>query len=106
MATQSEEKRLHIPPGLRPYFQEYDLASLDIQQHADLIIQRTLEYGTWDEIRWLFKTYGMKRVRAFVRERGERWLSPVTFNYWRRLLEIEHWQRSPFPTQREEVWQW
>jgi len=43
----------HIPSGLRPHFQEYDLSSLDLDRDADLIIQRTLEYGTWDEIRWL-----------------------------------------------------
>ena len=41
----------HIPSGLRPHFQEYDLQSLDLDRDADLINQRTLEYGVWDEIR-------------------------------------------------------
>jgi hypothetical protein len=94
----------NIPRGLRPHFQEYNVDSLVLDRDADLIIQRTLEHGTWDEVRWLFGIYGGPRIRTFVRERGERWLSRVTFNYWRKLLEIDEWRRSPFPTPREEVW--
>jgi len=93
-----------IPGGLRPYFQEYDPEALDLERDANLIIQRTLEYGTWEEIRWLYGVYGASRLRSFVQERGERLLSAVTFNYWRRLLGIEEWRRSPFPTARREVW--
>jgi hypothetical protein len=93
-----------IPDGLQPYFQEYDLARLELEADADLIIQRTLEFGTWDEVRWLFLTYGKRRICLFLRKRGERWLSPVTFNYWRRLLRVRNWQSSPFPTAKGELW--
>ena len=93
-----------IPDYLQPYFQEYDARSLDLIRDANLIIQRTLEFGNWEEIRWLFQFYGPKRIRAFLRKRGERWLNPVTFQYWRKLLRIRKWQRSPFPTNRGEIW--
>jgi len=93
-----------IPAGLTPYFHEYDPQTLDVDRDADLILQRTLEYGTWEEIRWLFGFYGGSRVRSFVQERGERWLCRVTFSYWRKLLEIGEWRRSPFPTAKGEVW--
>ena len=93
-----------IPSGLRLCFQEYDPQTLDLDRDATLIIQRTLEYGTWEEVRWLFATYGGPRISTFVRERGERLLSRVTFNYWRKLLGIRQWRRSPFPTSQEEVW--
>ena len=69
-----------IPSGLRLHFQEYDLQNLDLDRDADLIIQRALEYGAWDEIRWLVVSYGADHVRTFVRVRGERMLSRVTFN--------------------------
>ena len=93
-----------IPSGLKPYFQEYDIARLDITRDANLIIQRVLEFGTWDEIRWLFEIYRSKRIRLFLRERGERLLKPVTFNYWRKLLDIRRWRKSPFPTAKGELW--
>jgi hypothetical protein len=94
----------HIPTGLKPYFQEYDITRLDMIRDANLIIQRTLEFGTWDEIRWLFKTYRSKRIRLFLREHGERMLKPVTFNYWRKLMGIRRWKKSPFPTPKGELW--
>ena len=93
-----------IPIGLKPYFQEYDIARLNITRDANLIIQRVLEFGTWDELRWLFETYRSKRIRLFLRERGERLLKPVTFTYWRKLLDIRRWRKSPFPTAKGELW--
>lgn len=93
-----------IPEGLWPYFQEYDLAQLNLERDADLIIQRALEFGTWDEVRWLFATFGRQLIGSFLRKRGERLLSPVTFNYWRRLLGIRNWRASLFPTAKGELW--
>ena len=93
-----------IPIGLKPYFQEYDIAKLNITRDANLIIQRVLEFGTWDEIRWLFEIYRSKRIRLFLRTYGERWLKPVTFHYWRKLLGIRRWKKSPFPTAKGELW--
>jgi hypothetical protein len=93
-----------IPEGLWSHFQEYDPAQLNLERDADLIIQRALEFGTWDEVRWLFATFGRQRIGSFLRKRGERLLSPATFNYWRRLLGIRNWQASPFPTAKGELW--
>ncbi len=69
-----------IPEGLRLYFQESDFDALDLQPNVNLVIQRTLDFGNWDEIRWLFRVYGAKRVQTFLRLYGERLLSPVSFN--------------------------
>jgi hypothetical protein len=91
-----------IPLSLRPHFQEYDLADLRIRRDANLIIQRTLEYGTWEEVRWLFQVYTRQRIQRFLREHGERWLKPVTFNYWRKFLGVRRWQPAPFG--KGDVW--
>jgi hypothetical protein len=93
-----------IPAGLQSHFQEYDPSQLDFKRDANLIIQRALEFGTWDEIRWLFKTYGIRRIRLFLRAHGQRGLKPVTFHYWRKLLGIRKWESSPFPTSKGELW--
>jgi len=94
----------NIPAGLHPYFQEYDVLALDLQRDANLIIQRTLEFGTWEEVRWVFRTLGSKRVRLFLRQYGERWLKPANFQYWRKLLHIRKWRHSPFPTIKGGAW--
>jgi hypothetical protein len=93
-----------IPVGLGPHFQEYDTSQLNLESDANLIIQRALEFGTWDDLRWLLGLYGVKRIRTFLRERGQRSLKPVTFHYWRKLLGIRKWRSSPFPTTKGEVW--
>jgi hypothetical protein len=101
----SESETNHqIPDGLRSQFQEYDPSFLDLEKDADLIIQRTLEYGGWDEVRWLFASYSGQRIRLFLRQRGERLLSPVTFHYWRKLLKVNRWRHSPFQTPKGELW--
>jgi hypothetical protein len=93
-----------IPEQLKAYFQEYDTDQFDFKRDANLVIQRTLEFGTWEEIRWLFQLYGASRIRLFVRKQGDRWLKPISFNYWRKLFRIRRWSTSPLPTAKEEVW--
>lgn len=93
-----------IPAGLKPHFQEYDFSDLQLERDADLIIQRALDFGTWEEVRWLFQVYGKQRIGKFLRQHGERWLDPVAFHYWRKLLGIRKWRRSPFPTHKSELW--
>lgn len=93
-----------IPVSLHPYFKEYDILSLDLNKDATLIISRTLEFGDWNDVTWLYRKYKPHRIRVFLRQHGERLLRPVTFNYWRKLMRIHKWRTSPFPTPRAEVW--
>ena len=102
--SQTEPNNPELPTGLKPFFQEYDFPSLDIKNHANLIIARTLEYGMWEEVQWLFSVYGYDRIRGYVRKFGERGLNPVTFNYWRKLLKIRRWRRSQFPIPKGVLW--
>lgn len=97
-------KRARIPKRLAPFFQEYDLKKLNLEQDANLVIQRTLEYGTSRETQWLFRVYDTTRIKQFVRELGERGLSKAKFNYWRTSLRVRKWHRSPFVVARESVW--
>jgi len=104
MRMQRTSSSHQIPAALKPYFQEYDIARLDVTRDANLIIQRVLEFGTWEEIRWLFEMYRSKRIRLYLRKYGERGLKPVTFNYWCKLLDVRRRKRSPFPATSGELW--
>lgn len=97
-------KGARIPKRLGPYFQEYDFKTLNLERDANIIMQRTLEFGTIQEIQWLFRVYGKARVKQFVRELGERGLSRRGFNYWKLLLGVRTWRKSPFPVLREQLW--
>lgn len=88
------------------YFQEYDFSSLDIEKDADLIIGRALEYGTREELKWLFKTYGSKKIKEFVRTRGYRSLSKRGFNYWRIVLRIRRYQKPSWLKDKHLLWRY
>jgi hypothetical protein len=94
-----------IPVSLAPYFQEYDLADLDISEDAHLIIGRVLEQGNRQELRWLFRSYGEARVKQFVSEYGFRALSKRSFNFWRTVLKVRKFKRpSWLPPSKSPTW--
>ncbi len=61
---------------------------MDSEHHAAMIIERVLERGTWDEVRWLFTCYGERRVAEWVQRHGFRLLSKRSFALWRLVLDI------------------
>lgn len=95
-----------IPKTTAPYFQEYELSTLDIKKDAELIIGRTLEFGTREELKWLFMTYGSQKIKEFVRTRGYRVLSERGFNYWRTVLKIRRYEKPDFLSDKYLFWRY
>ena len=93
-----------IPPSLAICFAEYRLEALDLERDAVLIIERTLEDGTRAELRWLFASYGLPRIRDVVRRMGFRKLSKRAFAFWRLVLGVEEYVRPPWLTDRSALW--
>lgn len=67
---QVAQSQIRIPVTLKPFFQDVEFESLDLDRHAPTIIERTLSDGNVQEIRWLFAHYGVERIRDWVRRRG------------------------------------
>ncbi len=59
-----------IPRDLQFAFQEYDIETLDPDEHAFTVIERTLSYGNRGELRWLFERYGAQRLADWVQKWG------------------------------------
>ena len=77
-----------IPASLAPFFQEYNLEQLDRERSAGTIMERTLQYGDREEIRWLFTCYSQDRIRAWVQKWGQMALPEPHLTFWRLVLEI------------------
>ncbi len=77
-----------IPSTLAPFFQEYNLENLRIQQDASTIIERTLRFGTRSELRWLFSTYSLEQVSRWVQKWGGFGLPEPHLSFWRLILDI------------------
>ena len=105
MFIQMHNKNLKIPDSLSRLFQEYQFEEMDIHTHSNTIIERTLENGTWEELYWLFHTFGIKQIAEYLSEFGHRRLSKITFNYWQTLLQVKSYKISPWQKIRDDVWQ-
>ncbi len=77
-----------IAPSLTPFFQEYDLEQLSLENSAATIIERTLQFGNREEIRWLFSCYPRQRIREWVQRWGNLALPEPHLTFWRLILDI------------------
>ena len=59
-----------IPVNLRPYFQEYILEDLDPVRDSFTVIERTLAWGDIAKLRWLFRLFGIERLRHWIQQYG------------------------------------
>lgn len=78
-----------IPRSLAPFFQEYDLADLDLRRSASTIIERVLQYGDRTELRWLFQVYPQGQIKAWVGQWGKYALPEPHLTFWKLVLDLE-----------------
>ena len=78
-----------IPRSLAPFLQEYNLEDLAPQRAKATLIERTLRYGSREELRWLFRLYGEEAIAAWVRDWGRYALPPAQLAFWRLVLGLE-----------------
>jgi hypothetical protein len=77
-----------LSPDLEWLFPEYDFEAMGFESHQNIIIERILEKGNWDQARWLFNVYGKETVSQWVRKHGFRLLSKRSFALWKLTLDI------------------
>jgi hypothetical protein len=77
-----------IPLSLRPFFQEYILENLEPDRDAFTVIERTLAWGGIRELNWLFRHYGVSRLRSFVQKYGVRLLPRRRRKYWALYFDL------------------
>lgn len=87
MVTDSDKQMLL---KYRSLFWDVNIDTIDIENHADYVIERFLEYGTMESIRWLRATYGDERIKHYILHRGYKTLSNKTLNFWKLLLKLEN----------------
>jgi len=78
-----------IPSTLAPFLQEYNLAQLDVQTSASLLIERSLQFGNRAELHWLFAQYPRQQIVNWIRRFGKDRLPPPHLDFWRIVLEIK-----------------
>lgn len=78
-----------IPKAIRPLLWDTDAETLDPGQHPEYVLERVLERGSPEAVRWARDLFGDERIRGFLRADGSRRLSPRTLNYWALRFGVE-----------------
>lgn len=79
---------MSLPPALRELFHNVNPDSVDPQRDAGLVIRTVLASGTWEQVLWVVRRYGVARVREVVRAdvEGLRTLPEPTRALWTLIL--------------------
>lgn len=82
-------KKNKLPAHVARTLWSYDLKTVNIKRDKHTIITSALNYGNWESVKWLKKTYGMRSISNVVKnpDRGV-WLKDV-LNYWCTMLQIK-----------------
>lgn len=95
-----------FPPDMEWLFPEYDFETIDIETHAGIIIERVLDRGSWDQLRWLFKTYSEEQIADWVAKHGFRLLSKGSFYLWRAALNIHEFTTLDWSSEARSLKVW
>jgi hypothetical protein len=78
-------------------FWESDPRRIDAERDADYVLARVLEFGRGQDVHWLTRRYGLRRIHHFLATSGHPELSRRTLAFWRAALraENEKWRRPP-----------
>lgn len=89
-----------IPSKLQAVLWSYNIEKMDLKEDKKVIITQVLNYGDWEDLKWLFKVYSEKEIKEVVKNpRRGVWFEKV-LNFWTTLFNIrikkDVWQKAIF----------
>lgn len=75
-----------LPSLIKPYFWDVDPDTVDLSVHAVFLIERILESGDEDAIRWLFARYS--RIQVVEVLQSTRRISRRSAGFWANVLGV------------------
>ncbi|MCD6528475.1 hypothetical protein J7K44_02455 [bacterium] len=77
-----------LPKQLQRVLWSYDISKMDLEEDKDEIITQVLNYGTWEDLKLLFKLYPEKDIKKVIRHpRRGVWFKKV-LNFWTTIFNI------------------
>lgn len=76
-------------------FWDCNITRININENRTYIIERILEYGDNEPVKWMFETYPLQEVKKVLKE--SRALSKKSSNFWRLVLK----KTEPIPNPAE-----
>jgi len=81
--------KIKIPAKMKYLFWSYDIKSLDLKGDKSYIITQVLNYGDWEDVKWLYKIYSEEEIKAVLKNpRRGIWFEKV-LNFWTVIFGIK-----------------
>jgi len=101
-----KNKKFKILQKLQGVLWSYDVRDLDLKKDREYIITQVLNYGTWEDLKLLYKLYSEKEIKEVVKNpRRGVWFEKV-LNFWVLMFNIrlkkEVWEKAIFSLKIEE----
>jgi hypothetical protein len=78
-----------IPKKMQWLFWSCNVNDLDLEKDKNYIISQVLNYGTWEDLKWLFKIYSEKEIKNAVKNPGRGiWFKDV-LNFWKLMFNLK-----------------
>jgi len=78
-----------IPLKMKWLFWSYDVKSLDLKKDKDYIITQTLNYGSWEDLKWLYKVYSEKEIKEVIKNPSRGLWFEKVLNFWLTIFNIK-----------------
>ena len=84
-----------IPTEFKKYFWDVEFDKLDFKKQKNFILDRLLNYGTFDAFKWIFNTFTNDEVKRLIRNQGKHSLSRNSYLFWGKIArEKGLWKRN------------
>lgn len=77
-----------VPSFLQSALWSIDVRTIDLKKDKHYIIEQVLNYGTWEQLKWLLKTYSVREIKQVFRHPSRGVWHDDVFNYWETLYHI------------------
>jgi|SRR3989344_2322776 len=95
-----------LPSFLKKYFWDIDFSKLKPDKSPKYIIERLLEFGDEQAIRWVIKNYSKQKIIDVIKT--SRVISFKTANFWSQIFNIKRSEilcfQEPYLTMRKAHW--
>lgn len=95
-----------LPLEFQSFFWDIDAAKLDPSKHAPYVINRLLDKGNVEAVRWVRQSFPEELIIETVKTRRD--FSPWTAVFWARFYDIPREEvrclQEPYLTLRKQLW--
>ena len=77
---------MSVPKNLQGILWSRDVNNLDLDEDSAYIINQVLAYGTFESLKWLFKTYSKDKITKIFIKKPIKTYTHASFNFAKNIL--------------------